>query len=106
MKCSVCGDHGLVRVWYGTLPVTPQTDWDIAVCLCLAGQQLRRTQNRRHTTVPLWQLWAARAQIPLDRMALIEDLYDAQELAQWFPRRPVQDEDAVIAAGQTRDRRR
>jgi hypothetical protein len=73
VTCPLCADRGLVRVRYHDGAVD-----DFGICLCLAGQRYRSDPNVGY---PMWQLWAAREQVDLAHVWMVEDLLDEAELA-------------------------
>lgn len=78
MNCPVCGDKGVVRVRYRD----DSTD-DFGVCLCGIGQGLRHDRNALGKALNyfLWHIWAAREQVELSRMFMVEELLTDDELA-------------------------
>jgi hypothetical protein len=78
MTCPICGDKGLVRIRYHS----GDPD-DFGVCRCETGQWYRDDRNAvgRPTGYPRWMIWAAQTQVPHERIALVEELLDDDELA-------------------------
>lgn len=78
MNCPVCGDKGVVRVRY-----RDDSPDEFGVCLCAVGVVLRNDKNAgKRVGYPLWLPWAAREQVDLTRVLMVEQLLDDAELAQ------------------------
>jgi hypothetical protein len=74
--CGLCGDKGIVRVCYHS--GEPE---DFGVCVCPIGRHLLETRNAwTDTGIALWQVWASREQIPVERIFDLWDLMPADEL--------------------------
>lgn len=102
MTCPHCADKGIIRMKFHS-----GEEDQFALCLCAAGQAWRNTQNAGRTTYPLWHVWAAREQVPHERIGLIEEWNDEAELAAMFPfyrgePASAADEDLLLAAGRSR----
>ena len=80
--CESCEDTGLVPFVYegDPDPVTPE-DLRFALCLCDAGQSLRRSTNNGRPVPALWEVWAAMHQVPPSRIVRVEDVFSGEELA-------------------------
>ena len=78
MSCPVCGDKGVVRIRFED----GSTD-AFGVCRCEVGQRMRHQRNAigKPCEVPLWHIWAAREQVPLDQIHMLEELVDERDLA-------------------------
>ena len=76
MTCPSCNGHGLFKVCYHEGDPT-----DYALCLCKAGEAMRCARNNGKPVTPQWQVWAHRQGIDPARVAPMEDLLTAEELA-------------------------
>lgn len=106
MNCYECDDLGLIAYLPTDSPKTVDTataaDMNYLVCLCEVGQKFRVDTNNGRKTNPQWHLWAATNHVALDRVALVEDVYDAAELkaAGLTVQAPTADREAsMLAAG-------
>jgi hypothetical protein len=98
--CNHCGGKGMIRVCYQDGSPT-----DYAVCLCEASQWYRSDMNAgRHTGSYGWQVWAAREQVDPERIAMLEDLFNQEELANLgFPSgAEISSDDDLTSIGKTR----
>jgi hypothetical protein len=76
MTCASCVDLGVFKVAYRDGSPT-----DFALCLCRAGEAMRRATNNGRMVAPQWHVWAFRQGIPLDRIAPMEDVLTNDEMA-------------------------
>jgi hypothetical protein len=98
-----CGGFGVIKIQYHSGEPA-----DYGLCRCPAGMDMRRETNPagKRTGYALWQVWASRNQIPLDHIALIEDLLTEAELADRFgPATPAPAADAGAIAAAMRSRK-
>jgi hypothetical protein len=101
MNCQHCGDKGIIRLCYHS----GDPD-DFGICLCAAGQAWRVGENCGRKTNPLWHVWAAIKGIAHERIVMIEDWAEPEDIARMFPAyraamsEPV--DDVLLAAGRTR----
>lgn len=104
MTCPSCADHGVFKVCYFE---DNGADPDFALCLCPAGERMRKATNNGKPCTPQWQVWAHRNNVPLERVAPMEDLLDAGEMAErGFAEAPAPALDAIAAAARSRGLRR
>ena len=103
MNCQSCADLGMIRVPWSDAPD------DFAICLCEAGQSMRRSWNpdEDRSRFAVWQLWAAREQVDPSRVFFLEEVLTPQELAErGFDRSAtptaVAREAALLAAGKSK----
>ncbi len=103
MTCASCNDRGVFRVAYHD-----GSPSEYALCLCAAGEAMRRAKNNGKPVTPLWQVWAHQAGIPLDRIAPMEALLTDEELAArgFTELEPVEAIDAIAAAARARSPKR
>lgn len=76
MTCSSCDDKGIIKLNWADAPE------DFAICLCASGLRWRVNTNDKRKTNPMWHLWCAIQSIPVDRVVMIEDVLDADGLAE------------------------
>jgi hypothetical protein len=76
VSCEVCSDRGILIVDW---PAEGEPQY--ALCLCPAAGWYRRNTNAGKTVAYGWQVWCAVNQVPPDRVAKLEELYSAEELA-------------------------
>lgn len=76
MNCPACDDFGILPVEY-----SDRTEQHFALCLCPMGEAWRRATNNGKPTNPLWHAWAARNQVPHERIVKLEDYATPKELA-------------------------
>lgn len=102
MNCPSCNDRGVFRINYHD-----GSPADFAICLCKAGEQMRCATNNGKTVTPQWQVWAFQQGIPIEHVAPMEDLLDADEMAaRGFTELPAATAiDAIAAAARARSRR-
>lgn len=102
MNCQSCADLGMIRVPWADAPA------NFAICLCLAGLEMRQTRNaNKETGFALWQVWAAREQVDPSRVFLLEEILTPAELAERGFALPAQPtalarEAALLAAGKSK----
>lgn len=106
MSCEACDGIGLVPYLPMDFPKPDAeavfADLHFAVCLCSAGQAFRVDKNERHSVAPMWRVWCAREQVDPSRVAMLEDVFDTEELqAAGFIKPPAEfnREAAMLAAG-------
>lgn len=75
MTCSTCQDIGIVRLNY-------EDGDEYGICLCPAGEAMRRAVNNGSPTVPLWRVWCAREQVNPALVRPIEDVLTPAELTE------------------------
>lgn len=96
VNCPICFDKGLaVLEWTDAPP-------DFGVCLCDAGQAMRRTENEGRAVTPLWRVWCALHQVDPSRVSMLEDVFTADELTAVGLRKApanISREAALLAAG-------
>jgi hypothetical protein len=85
MTCLACHGLGIVP-FVGT--ANPKADATIeasdllfAVCLCPPGMAYRNDRNHDKRVIPLWQAWCAKNRVEVNRVFLLEQVYDAAMLA-------------------------
>jgi hypothetical protein len=105
MTCVECDGHGLVPFlpFDSRVSVEEATMGDLgfAVCLCPSGQALRVSVNAKRRVAPQWVLWAARHSVDPSRVALLENVFSAEDVAAAGFSRPVAQmnrEAALLAA--------
>ena len=76
MTCQACQDRGVFAVKYHDGSPT-----DFAVCLCDAGEQLRRSENQGKSHVPAYHVWAIKNGIDPEHVAPMENILTDDELA-------------------------
>jgi hypothetical protein len=92
---ACCKGLGIVRIRY-----RDGSPDDFGVCICAAGQSMRDdTNSGKHTGYARWQIWAAREKVLPERVFMLEELVDADELPVVEIPKQV---DAIAAAGRTR----
>jgi len=99
MTCPICAGLGMVRVRYHD--GSPD---DFGICQCEGGQALRAASNARpgRTGWPLWTAFAASRDIPLERVSMVEDLLEEDDLARIPVAPAVGSRGSVAATMQTR----
>lgn len=97
MTCQACADRGIIRLRY-----RDESPDEFAVCACDAGQRLRTDRNTSHTVLPLWRIWCAREGITEERVVMVEDVLDDEQLAAISTARPTIDRSSIADAMQTR----
>ncbi len=103
MNCRSCNDIGIFKVAYRDGSPT-----EYAVCLCEAGERMRKADNCGKACIPQWGLWAHRNGIDPGLVAPMEDLLTPDELrARGFAElTPTTAIDAIAAAARGRDVKR
>jgi hypothetical protein len=76
LTCDVCSDRGILIVDW---PAEGEPQY--ALCLCPAAAWYRRNTNAGKTVAYGWQVWCAVNQVAPERVARLEELYSAEELA-------------------------
>jgi hypothetical protein len=101
MNCATCSDVGIVCLNF-------QEGDEYGLCLCPAGERMRRVVNEGHRTTPLWQVWCAREQVDQARVHPIEDVLTPEELAKRGFRELTAATaiDAIVAAARHRSEKR
>ena len=75
MTCRTCLDVGIVALNF-------QEGDEYGICLCAAGEQMRRSMNNGRLVPPLWRAWAALNKIDPAIIHPIEDVLTPAELAE------------------------
>ncbi len=76
MTCPSCNDKGVFKISYhdGAVP-------DYALCLCAAGERMRKADNCGKPCAAQWEVWAHQQGIDPARVAPMEDLLTDEEMA-------------------------
>ncbi len=100
--CPSCNGFGAFAVRYHD-----GSPADYALCLCAAGETMRRENNNGKVTTPYWFAWASIMGIDPEHVAPMEDLLTAEEMAaRGFTELPASTAiDAVAAAARARSKR-
>jgi hypothetical protein len=103
MNCQACDDKGIVPFVHGDNPKSDDAiaaeDLSFALCLCLNGMAMRRTDNNGRKVPALWEVWCAREQVNHARVWRIESVYTPEELAVvGLGLQPVRDREAALLA--------
>lgn len=102
MSCGFCDDFGIWPVLYDNEPP------HFALCLCPVGETWRRATNHGKAVNPLWHVWAAKNDIPHERIVKLEDYATPDELASFGFREltaPADALTAIAAAARSRGRK-